>query len=205
MYYVCAGEQMIEVVVKNILFYARSATPGYTLLLQAAGDETRSLPIVVGQFEAQAIALVLEQIRLERPMTHDLLSHVIDHLAGGLDSVIIKKLEGGTFYAELVVRDARGLQQVDARPSDAIALALRSKVPIRVSRDVYEAAAIPTPGIDETREEPKNSFEDNVSAITRRAEMRFDLERDLKEAIALEDYEKAALIRDRLNEITLSE
>jgi len=128
---------MIEVIVKNILFFAQAAAPGYTLFLQARGDEERSLPIVVGQFEAQAIALALEQIKLERPMTHDLLSTVLTHMTGGLDSVVIKSLREGTFFAELNVRTGDEIQSLDARPSDAIALALRARVPIRVSQMVF--------------------------------------------------------------------
>jgi len=198
---------MIEVIVKNILFFARAAAPGYTLFLQPRENEELSLPIVVGQFEAQAIALAMEQINLDRPMTHDLLSHVITNMTGGLESVIIKKLEAGTFYAELVVSDDKGLEKIDARPSDAIALALRARVPIRVSKEVFDEAAIPMPqeggSKDNSKSEP--TLADDVSKITQRAELRFDLERDLREAISTEDYEKAALIRDKLNAISVSE
>lgn len=194
---------MIEVTVKNILFFARAATPGYTLFLQPRGEEERSLPIVVGQFEAQAIALALEEINLDRPMTHDLLSHVLSNMTDGLESVVIKKLEAGTFFAELIVRNENGLDHVDARPSDAIALALRAKVPIKVAKEVFDEAAIPIPAQDENEGGTEPSLADNVSKITQRAELRFDLERDLKAAISAEDYEKAALIRDKLNAISV--
>lgn len=198
---------MIEVIVKNILFFARAAAPGYTLFLQPRDGEELSLPIVVGQFEAQAIALAMEQINLDRPMTHDLLSHVITNMTGGLESVIIKKLEAGTFYAELVVSNEKGLEVIDARPSDAIALALRARVPIRVAKEVFDEAAIPMPQEGESGEKSKSNptLADDVSKITQRAELRFDLERDLREAISSEDYEKAALIRDKLNAISVSE
>ena len=196
---------MIEVVVKNILFFAQAAAPGYTLFLQTKDDDERSLPIVVGQFEAQAIALALEQIHLDRPMTHDLLSQVISNMTAGLESVVIQKLKGGTFYAELNVKNEGGIEKIDARPSDAIALALRARVPIRVTREVFEEASIAMPVTHDVAEKSEPSLADNVSEITRRAELRFNLERDLREAVSTEDYEKAALIRDRLNELSVSE
>ncbi len=196
---------MIEVIVKNILFFAQAADPGYTLFLQMRDDDERSLPIVVGHFEAQAIALALEQINLDRPMTHDLLSQVITHMTDGLDSVVIQKLKEGTFYAELNVRSEKGIEKIDARPSDAIALALRARVPIRVSREVFDEASIPMPITMEQTEKSEPSLAENVSEIMHGAELRFDLEHDLKEAISNEDYEMAALIRDRLNALSVSE
>ncbi len=196
---------MIEVTVKNILFFAQTAAPGYTLFLQARDNDKLSLPIVVGQFEAQSIALALEQINLDRPMTHDLLSHVITNMTDGLENVVIQKLKEGTFYAELNVRKVGGIEKIDARPSDAIALALRARVPIKVSQEVFEEAAIPMPLTRDVETVSEPSLADNVSAITKRAELRFDLERDLREAISMEDYEKAALIRDKLSALTVSE
>ncbi len=196
---------MIEVIVKNILFFAQAAAPGYTLFLQTKDNDERSLPIVVGQFEAQAIALALEQIHLDRPMTHDLLSQVISNMTEGLESVVIQKLKEGTFYAELNVKNEQGIEKIDARPSDAIALALRSGVPIKVSREVFDEASISMPITQEAEEKSEPSLADNVSEITHRAELRFDLERDLREAISTEDYEKAAIIRDKLNALSVSE
>lgn len=196
---------MIEVIVKNILFFAQAATPGYTLFLQARGDEERSLPIVVGQFEAQAIALALEQIRLERPMTHDLLSTVIAHMTDGLDSVIIKSLREGTFFAELNVRNGAEIHSLDARPSDAIALALRARVPIRVSKEVFDEASIRIPATSKLVSDSEPSLAENVNEITRRAEIQFDLEKELREAVMQENYELAAIIRDKIQVLTSSE
>ena len=196
---------MIEVIVKNILFFAQAAAPGYTLFLQTRDGDERSLPIVVGQFEAQAIALALEQINLDRPMTHDLLSQVITNMTDGLDSVVIQRLKEGTFYAELNVRNEKGIEKIDARPSDAIALALRARVPIKVSKEVFEEASVSMPLSADPSKKSEPSLAENVSEITHRAELQFDLERDLREAISSEDYEKAALIRDRLNALSVAE
>jgi len=195
---------MIDVTVKNILFYAQAAVPGYTLLLQDSNDESRSLPLVVGQFEAQAIALALEQISLDRPMTHDLLSTIISSLTGGLESVSIYDLKEGTFYAKLNIRNESSIESIDARPSDAIALALRLRAPIKVAKDVFQEAAVAMPIEGDGTEGDSQSVTENVHEITKEAEIRFDLEKDLREAISREDYEKAALIRDRLHSISES-
>ncbi len=193
---------MIEVTVKNILFFAQKASPGYTLFLQPVGEDSRSLPIVVGQYEAQAIALALEQVQMERPMTHDLLSNVIQSLTDGLESVLINEIREGTFYAQLMVRDGEALEAVDARPSDAIALALRARAPIRVSKALFDEVSVPVPSeSDEARHPSEATLSQNLDAIAREAELRFDLEKDLKEAVEREDYEAAARIRDRLEHL----
>ncbi len=196
------GIEMIEVTVKNILFFSKAAAPGYTLFLQPFGDDPRSLPIVVGQFEAQAIALAMEGIKLERPMTHDLLTTLIDTMTDGLESVSIEALTGGTFLAQLHIRGKDKIESIDARPSDAIALALRSNVPIRVNADVFSEVAVKMPTVESEQEQTGNSFSEKIRSITREAELRFDLEKDLLEAVSREDYEQAAKIRDRLHTLS---
>lgn len=195
---------MIDVTVKNILFYAQAAVPGYTLFLQDSNDESRSLPLVVGQFEAQAIALALEQINLDRPMTHDLLSTLISSLTGGLESVSIYDLKEGTFYAKLSIWNGSSIESIDARPSDAIALALRLRAPIKVAKDVFQEAAIAIPIEGDGTEGDSQSVTENVHEIIKEAEIRFGLEKDLREAVSREDYENAALIRDRLHSLSES-
>jgi len=156
----------------------------------------------VGQFEAQSIALALEQIKLNRPMTHDLLSSVIETTTDGLESVVIYDLKDGTFYAHLSIWKGNTLETIDARPSDAIALALRAKVPIRVDNKVFMEAAVAIPVTVDEESESKSSFSANIKEITKQAEIRFDLEKDLREAVSREDYEQAARIRDRLHTLT---
>jgi hypothetical protein len=100
----------------------------------------RVLPIWVGVFEANAIALQVENVQTPRPMTHDLLKNVIDQLGGHLERIVVCELKENTFYATLHVLSATGLLQVDARPSDAIALALRSGARIFVDEAVIQNA-----------------------------------------------------------------
>jgi uncharacterized protein len=100
----------------------------------------RVLPIWVGVFEANAIALQVENVQTPRPMTHDLLKSVIDQLGARVERIVVCELRENTFYATLHVRSAKGLVEVDARPSDAIALALRSGAQIFVDDAVIQNA-----------------------------------------------------------------
>ena len=100
----------------------------------------RVLPIWVGVFEANAIALQIESVQTPRPMTHDLLKSVIDELGGRLERVVVSELKDNTFYATLRLRSQSGTLSVDARPSDAIALALRSGARIFVEEAVILSA-----------------------------------------------------------------
>ncbi len=100
----------------------------------------RVLPIWVGVFEANAIALQVENVQTPRPMTHDLLKNVIDQMGGHVERIVVCELKENTFYATLHVLSAKGLLQVDARPSDAIALALRSGARIFVDDAVIQNA-----------------------------------------------------------------
>lgn len=100
----------------------------------------RVLPIWVGVFEANAIALQLENISMPRPMTHDLLKNIIDDLQGTVQRVVVCDLRENTFFAMIYISTPRGVLAVDARPSDAIALAVRTRAPILVEESVIEHA-----------------------------------------------------------------
>ena len=100
------------------------------------------MPIWVGPFEAQAIAIELEKISAPRPMTHDLVRNLVHHLNGGLERVVITEIREDTFFAVLWLRQGEESVMVDARPSDAIALALRFDCPIYVAEQVLQAARI---------------------------------------------------------------
>ncbi len=105
--------------------------------------EGRLVPIWIGQAEATAILLALQDISPPRPMTHDLFTRVIARLDTTLSRVEITRIEGGTFYANLILADASGSEhEVDARPSDSIALAVRTGSPIYLSEQVLEEAAV---------------------------------------------------------------
>jgi len=113
-------------------------------------DGSHYLPILIGPFEATAIALALEGASVPRPLSHDLMRAIIDTLAGKLEQVVIYDIRDATFFAKLIVRVDGKIEEIDARPSDGIALALRTQSPIYVAdKIVLEEAAAEVPGDDE--------------------------------------------------------
>ena len=110
------------------------------LLKERSSD--RYLPIWIGPFEADAIALELGGASIARPLTHDLLRNVILELGGSVSYVLINDLNSNTFYARIILEVNGGTTDIDSRPSDAIALAVRTKSPVFVSEDVMERASI---------------------------------------------------------------
>ena len=128
---------LIEMTIKGLMVDPITNTP-IVILKDKDGD--RVLPIWVGIFEANAIALQIENVATPRPMTHDLLRNIIGDLEGQVDRVVVNDLKDNTFYAiiHLTVRGER--VEIDSRPSDAIALALRTRSPILVKEDVIDNA-----------------------------------------------------------------
>jgi hypothetical protein len=112
------------------------------IVLKEKGGE-RVLPIVIGLSEASAIKLKISGVRLERPMTHDLMHALIQNLEATVDRILIDKLEENTFHAKIILKTASGADKsIDARPSDSIALAVRAQVPIFVEDDVIKQSEI---------------------------------------------------------------
>jgi len=130
---------MIEVTVSKVAIDVNSKMP-VIVLKEKGGDKT--LPIWIGLFEAQAIALALENVKPPRPLTHDLAKSLIEKLNGRVDRVVISDLRQNTFYALILMRRNGEALQVDSRPSDAIALALRLKVPIFIDETVLDKIAM---------------------------------------------------------------
>ncbi|MBE3583127.1 MAG: bifunctional nuclease family protein [Limnochordaceae bacterium] len=106
-------------------------------------EEKNYIPIVVGPPEANAINIAMEGIQLPRPITHDLIKAILDRLHAQVERVLIAELKDETYYARIQLRTADGLTEVDARPSDAIAIALRTQAPIYVSEEVAARALVP--------------------------------------------------------------
>lgn len=112
------------------------------LLKEIKGD--RYLPIIIGRMEFDAISLAINKEKFIRPLTHDLLKTVIEGLGGRVEKIVINKIIGHTFYARIIIRLDNKIFTIDARPSDSIALALRTKSPIFVSEDVMNKASVRT-------------------------------------------------------------
>jgi len=130
---------MVEVKVVKVAIDVNSKMP-VIVLKEKKGEKT--LPIWIGLFEAQAIALALENVKPPRPLTHDLAKLLIEKLEGKVDRVVISDLVNNTFYARILIRRNGENLQVDSRPSDAIALALRLKVPIFIDEAVLNKVAV---------------------------------------------------------------
>ena len=128
-----------------------SSAGAYALILKETNGK-RKLPIIIGAFEAQSIALELEGMKPPRPLTHDLMRNIIDLFAVSLNEVCINELRDGTFYAKLTIEGLSETQEVDSRPSDAIALAVRYGAPIYVGEEVLNEAGIVSEDEDETEE-----------------------------------------------------
>lgn len=180
---------MIPVEISKISFFPPNR--GYMVLLEELGGERRKLPIMVGPHEAQSIAMAREKVETPRPMTHDLIVSVLEQLEVRVAKVVIKNLVDGTFYAEITVDRGRKAQAVDSRPSDAIAVALRTGSPIFVSDAVMKEASVKQEKEAEGWGEEWHGQED----------MRKMLEMKLQRAIDDEEYEEAAGIRDRLRQM----
>lgn len=130
---------MIEVKVVNVAIDANSKMP-VIVLKEKTGEKT--LPIWIGLFEAQAIALALENVKPPRPLTHDLAKSLIEKLKGKVDKVVISDLRNNTFYAQILIKKNGESIKVDSRPSDAIAIALRLNVPIFIDETVLDKVSI---------------------------------------------------------------
>jgi bifunctional DNase/RNase len=127
----------IEMTIKGLMIDPITNMP---IIVLRDREGQHILPIWVGVFEANAIALQIENVQTPRPMTHDLLKNVIDDLEARVDRIVVCELKENTFYAIIYLHSGGGVRTIDARPSDAIALALRTRSPIFVEEAVIQSA-----------------------------------------------------------------
>ncbi|MCB9016254.1 MAG: bifunctional nuclease family protein [Lentimicrobiaceae bacterium] len=175
---------------------SQSQSGAYTLILGET-EGKRRLPILINGFEAQAILFHIEQIKIPRPLTHDLFKNFSDAFGISLAEVIISKFAQGIFYATLVCDDGKEIKEIDSRTSDAIALAVRYNCPIYTYEAVLTGAGVSideepdiddlaTGGLSDSDEHDYDKFSIE------------ELEEMMNEAIEKEEYEKASLIRDSI-------
>lgn len=183
-----------------------SQSGSFTLVMGEVGG-IRRLPIVIGMFEAQAIAIEIEKIIPNRPMTHDLFKSFSSNFNYSIDHILISDMREGVFYAKIVCRNSSKVVEIDARPSDAIAIAVRFDAAIFCSKKVMSEAGIEFNEEDERREHEKSSKtkrSTSSSSSSKSTDSLKDFSLDklnqlLDKAINNEDYEKAARIRDEIN------
>jgi len=190
----------VERVLVDILGLSTNAQSGgaYALILREINGNRR-LPIIIGAAEAQSIALEMEGIKPPRPLTHDLMKNIIAAFGAELTDIVIDELRDGTFYAKLNLDN----QQIDSRPSDAIALAVRYGVQIYVAAGVMDEAAFVPEEEDDDQGPParqQKQKQQQQPPTTKQSKLE-QLNQQLKEAIEKENYEKAAALRDEIRKL----
>lgn len=182
----------------NIVALSHSVTQSHNYAVVLGEDEgQRRLPIVIGGFEAQAIAVALEKMSPNRPLTHDLFRNTMDSFAIQLEEVVISNLIDGIFYAQLVCNKDGQRLEIDSRTSDAIAMAVRFDCPIYTHEFIMESAGVilEDDKIEGTTNQPPKKVKKKSLADLSSSE----IEEMMEKAIAAEDYEKAAKLRDELS------
>jgi len=203
---------LVKLSIKGIS-YSQTQNGAYALILNEVDGE-RKLPIVIGAFEAQSIAIALEkEIKPPRPLTHDLFKNFADRFDIVVKQIIIHKLVDGVFYSSIICERDKIEEIIDARTSDAIALALRFNAPIFTYKNILDKAGIylkanpldpekDAQEIEDALTNPetfKQSEESNQSGETYAKNSLQELNDMLEQAVAHEDYEKAAKIRDEIS------
>ena len=181
-----------------------SQSGSFTLILGELLGRRR-LPIVIGMFEAQAIAIEIEKILPNRPMTHDLFKSFSSNFGFTIDHILISDMQEGVFYAKIVCNSGKNPVEIDARPSDAIAIAVRFDAPIFCSQEVMSEASIEFSEEDERREQESSSKGTSSGETKKKSDTSLKdysldkLNQMLNNAIHDEDYERAARLRDEIN------
>jgi len=173
-----------------------SSSGAYALVLGEVKGK-RKLPIVIGGAEAQSIAIEMENMRPSRPLTHDLFRNTLSVFGMEVTEVVIHKMSEGIFYAQLVVSDGIREERIDSRSSDAVAIAVRFGCPIRCSAQVMEAAGVELDATDQ--DSPEETLQSVPQEEQDDAPSLEDLKRQLDEAIATENYERASELKKQID------
>jgi bifunctional DNase/RNase len=185
------------------LSHSVTQSHSFAVVLGEVGG-TRRLPIVIGGFEAQAIAVALDNMKPSRPLTHDLLKTMCDTFEIEVEYIYISKLLDGVFYSNIICKKGEEYFEIDSRTSDALALAVRFDCEIYVEESILLEAGVeadPNEGNEEAQgEENELAQLTNPSTSSNYADMNVtELHQALQNALDSEDYEKAARIRDEIN------
>jgi hypothetical protein len=182
------------------LSYSQTQSGAYALVLAESGGK-RQLPIIIGGFEAQAIAIELEKMTPTRPLTHDLFKNFAQSFSINVTEIVIYNLVEGIFYSKLICEREGQVTEIDARTSDAIAIGVRFNCPIYTFESILSSAGIL---MDENQEKDNEDFiiEEELEKASEGSMGSYtieELEVQLGEAIENEDYELASRIRDEIN------
>ena len=184
------------------LSHSITQTHSYAVVLGEVNG-LRRLPIVIGGFEAQAIAVALEKMQPSRPLTHDLMKNFLSAFNIDLHEIIISDLQEGIFYSKLVCSSENDTIEIDSRTSDALALAVRFGCPVYTYEHILESAGILMEDTGTTGKRKKANIEDQTSSGGAHDDLKTlsveDLETLLNEVLEQEDYIRAIAIRDEIN------
>ena len=180
--------------------YSQSQSGAYALILGEHGG-ARRLPIIIGGFEAQAIAVELEKMKPSRPLTHDLFKNFAEHYNIFIKEVVIDKFMEGVFFAKLICMQGDDISEIDARTSDAVALAIRFRCPVYTYESIMKEAGIVMEDKAEELQiqDETEGFLDDDSGSEYTDYNIDELEEMLQKAVDNEEYEKASKIRDEIN------
>jgi len=178
--------------------YSQSQSGAYALIL-GEKDGKRRLPIIIGGFEAQSIAIELEKIKTPRPLTHDLFKTFAESFEISISEVIINKFSEGVFYAVLICTDGKNEIEIDSRTSDAIALALRFGCPVYTYENIMVAAGILMEEDPDMAKSEESAGDEPLPEETSFSDYSMEeLARLLQSSVENEEYEKASRIRDEI-------
>ena len=167
----------------------------FILLLESKEDSNLKFPIVIGYNEAQAITIEMENIKPSRPLTHDLFINMLDQLNMNIDSITITKFVDGIFYAIITINNINTQVEIDSRPSDAVAISLRSNTPIKIDITLLESLAIHDIKLS-------SDLSHQISEKESKNILNFDdLNKLLADALSQENYELAAKLRDDISRL----
>lgn len=198
---------MDKIELKILGLSSSQSQSGSFALVLGEKDGKRRLPIIIGMFEAQAIAIEIENITPNRPMTHDLFNSFADVFKFNVMEIIISHLKEGVFFAKIVCESKDGIFEIDSRPSDAIAIGLRFDAPIYTFESILSEAGIELSESDEKQtsnpvleDEKKKPQASEGNPLERLKDFSIEkLKKLLEDAIEKEDYETAAKVRDEMN------
>lgn len=185
----------------HIVGLSSGQTSGSYTLILGEDNGRRKLPIIIGSFEAQAIAIEIEKIVPFRPMTHDLFVNFCRSFHVEILEILIYNMVDGVFHAKLICEYEGEIREMDARTSDSIALAVRFKCPIYTYENIMTEAGMIF-NEDLTEDDMFNEYQTKETKLSGNELSKLsieELEYQLKEALNIEDYQKAALVRDELN------
>jgi uncharacterized protein len=194
------GGEKIELNIVG-LTSGHSQRNSYTLIL-GQEDGNLKLPVVIGSYEAQSIALIIEGLTPQRPLTHDLMYDAMEKYNILIKEVVIDQLKEGVFYAKIITEQNGVEFAIDSRTSDAVAMSLRAKCPIYTFKSILDDAGIIYDGEDEDEHNAEHIKELNPKTDSGNSLNKMslnELNSELEKAIQVEDYDRAAVLRDEIN------